>query len=144
MHSLLQATLSGLLIFSLCGCGGSGEAVPDMYHLSGKVTFNGAPVEHGSINFNPTVEKGGHAGFAVITNGTYDTKAEGGKGHAGGSLMVIIKSSGPPKPNDEASPGPFPEWSTTVDFPKADGTKDFEVPKEAANPKPVAPARNDV
>lgn len=142
MQRMIASLGLGLLL-SLAGCGGGGGPVPDMFHLSGKVTFDGSPVDRGYIYFEPEAKGGGHAGYAVITNGTYDTKLEGGKGHAGGSMKVRITSAGPPTDNDEPSPGPFPEWTVTEDLPKSDGTKDFDVPKEAAKPKPVAPRRND-
>ncbi|MEZ6057127.1 MAG: hypothetical protein R3C01_10520 [Planctomycetaceae bacterium] len=144
MYKLLSILVMGV-VFSLSGCGG-GEPVPDMYHLSGKITFEGQPVQNGSIFFEPTVAGGGHVGFAVIKDGAYDTKAEGGKGHAGGKLNVRIVPTGPPRTDtadDSPNPGPFPEWSVEEEFPKSDSTKDFEVPAEAKNPKKSGVKRND-
>ena len=57
-----------LALLALSGCGGSGVGV------RGEVTYEGQPVEKGSITFLPTDGKGQPAG-AAITNGRYNLNA---------------------------------------------------------------------
>jgi hypothetical protein len=60
--------LFGLALLALSSCGGSGVGV------RGEVTYEGQPVEKGSITFLPTDGKGQPAG-AAITNGRYSLDA---------------------------------------------------------------------
>ena len=57
----------------LGGCGGDG-----LVEVRGKVTFDGRPVEQGTISFLPTDGKGPTAG-ALIENGRYTVRAAPGK-----------------------------------------------------------------
>ena len=137
----LRAGLAAaLLAGGLLGCGSD---APDTYHLSGKVTFDGAPVPAGLIRFTPDSSKNnsGPAGYARIEDGRFDTSAAGGKGHVGGPMIVQIdgSSSQPGEaPTDESGIEPdievlFSTWQATADLPKEDATQDFEVPAEAGN-----------
>jgi hypothetical protein len=64
----LVRPLFGLALLVLSGCGGSGVGV------RGEVTYEGQPVEKGSITFLPTDGKGQPSG-AAITNGRYSLDA---------------------------------------------------------------------
>jgi hypothetical protein len=83
----------------------------------------------------------GPAGYARIRDGKYDTRAEGGKGHVSGPMIVQIDGS-------ESHPGETPAdesdteadievlfsgHRTTADLPTETSTQDFEVPAEAGN-----------
>lgn len=127
----------GLLAVTLlvAGCGGGGDAGPDRFNLSGSVTFDGKPVEAGSVYIEPMPGNPGPVGVAVITNGKFDTAAQGGKGHIGGKLVIRIVPTLPPGQElaDEfATPAlPFSSWEEEVDLPKETTTKDITVPKDA-------------
>ena len=126
-----------------CGLLGCGSDAPETYHVSGDVAFDGKPVPAGLIRFTPDSGKGnsGPAGYARIEDGRYDTRAEGGKGHVGGPMIVQIdgSSSQPGElPSDESGVETdvevlFSTWQTTADLPKEESTQDFEVPAEAGN-----------
>ena len=61
-----------LLVVLLLGC--SGEDGPQRYRVSGTVTFKGAPVPIGVIQFPPDATQGnsGPPAFADIKDGKYD------------------------------------------------------------------------
>ncbi len=87
---------------------GCGPANPRR-EVSGKITFKGAPLDHGTITFNPL--GGGKEGVprtkegANITNGEYKILAE--TGLTPGKYQVIISSGDNIDPNDpEGMPGP--------------------------------------
>jgi len=63
-----------MLIFSV-GCGG-GDDGPEMYDVSGEVTFDGVPVESGRILFRST--DGGKAFAGEIKDGSYELETEPG------------------------------------------------------------------
>lgn len=128
----------------MAAAGCSGPAGPQQYHLSGGVTFKGAPVEGGMIYFEPVEGNTGHAGFARISNGRYDTAAEGGKGHAGGKIAARIEPGANlqgPILDDNAPPPkkPFQVWQEVLDLPKSTSTHDFTVPDEADQPAAAPP-----
>jgi hypothetical protein len=112
---------------SLFGCGPGG---PRRYHVSGKVSFAGAPVPAGQIHFDPDVSKGndGPAGFAFIKDGEFDTRLDG-RATIGGPHHVRIQAFDG-KPGVELPLGRMmaPEYATHVELPKDNATHDFEVP----------------
>jgi hypothetical protein len=127
-----------LLVGAISGCGGSSGS-----HVSGKVTFKGQPVPTGKIMFLPDSAAGnsGQAGFADIKDGVYDTSAVGGQGTTPGANVVRIEGIDPNPP-----PGAEPDVTSTIlfsgyevkmDVPESKSTKDFDVPEDAAKPKPV-------
>ena len=142
-----SVALIGLVGCVLTGCGSSNG-----YDLSGKVTFNGAPIPAGKIYFSPDGSKGntGATGYATITNGEYDTASPDGKSTVGGAMTVRIEGWDPAV-TSAADPGDplgeksfqalFPTYETTAELEQATATKDFEVPAEAANRKD-APENN--
>jgi hypothetical protein len=113
----------------LAGCG-SGDTGPKRYQLSGKAEFNGQPIPAGQIVFEPDSSKGnsGPQGAAEIRDGKFDTR-NGGRGTIGGPHRVRINGYDGVS-QDEMHPAKslFPEYTTTVDLPKEDGTHDFSVP----------------
>ncbi len=145
-HRTSPATLfrSGFFVaIAACWLVGCGEAEPETYQLSGTVTFDGKPIPAGQIYFMPDGSKNnsGPAGFAQIHDGKFDTKLEGGKGHASGPMIVKIEGFDPAGKSakdandtsgEEVVTSLFPTYETTADLPKEDSTQDFPVPKEAA------------
>ena len=78
------------------GCGGDDSGLAKRYKVSGTVKYKGAPVEHGSIAFDPTnpaPPEGRHAS-GYIENGSYTlTTATEGDGALAGEYKVVISSS---------------------------------------------------
>jgi hypothetical protein len=110
----------------LAGCGGERT-----YNLSGTVTFKGRPVPVGQIVFEPAAGNRGAPAFAKIKDGHYDTSLDG-HGTLGGPHIVLIHG------RDGVARGEllnglslFSDFSTTVDLPKKNATRDFEVPASA-------------
>jgi hypothetical protein len=127
--------LALLLCGASLGCGGG-----NTHRISGKVTFKGQPIPAGKIYFMPDGSKGntGPTGYANIKEGSYDTSATGGQGIVGGPTVVAIEGFDPNAKPDKPDPSGevtvkslFPRYETSVDLPKGNTTKDFEVPAEA-------------
>ncbi len=118
-----------------CGAGASG---PVRYDLSGKATYDSKPIPYGTIQFVPDEKQGnpGPAAYAEIVNGEYSTKG-GGLGVIGGPHVIRItgKSGRPEERQDSDAKMPnqnlFPEYTTTFDLPKENGTLNLDVPKGA-------------
>jgi len=97
-RNLLNTTSLILAVFGMClGCSGSGNTI------EGNVTYDGQPVERGSITFEPASGTGPSAGGA-IQNGRYEIVAEG---VTPGEMIVRISAvrstgkkieAGPPEP----------------------------------------------
>jgi hypothetical protein len=129
-----------LLVCLVAGCGSNGT-----HRVTGKVTFKGQPVPAGKVYFKPDSSKGntGASGYADIKEGVYDTAAPGGRGIAGGPMVIAVEGIDPKPP---AGAGPdvtttvlFARYETSADLPASDTTKDIDVPAEAANGPPQAP-----
>ena len=118
-----------LLAITLPGCGKPG---PKRYHLAGNITWGGQPVPAGIVYFDPDLAAGhdGPQGFAPIKNGNFDTRLEG-LGQGGGKYVLRLYAydgmTGPELPMGKPL---FPLYTTAVDLPTEDGTRDFDVPKE--------------
>jgi hypothetical protein len=135
------------LVCAFLGCLSLGCGGDKTYRVSGKVTFKGNPVPAGQIYFIPDGAKGnsGATGFARIKDGTYDTDAEGGRGSAGGPMIIAIEGLDPSTAPAKADPSGevtatvlFARYEVNEDLPKEATTKDFEVPASAAK-GPVGP-----
>lgn len=99
LFKLLHLTLALALAFCLgCGDGSNRQQV------AGKVIFQGKPLLHGQIEFQPTGKEGTAAG-APIRDGQYSIPAA--KGLAPGTYQVRISSFGdqPPTGGGDAPPG---------------------------------------
>lgn len=122
---------------------GCGEAGPDRYDVSGKVTFQGQPVPAGQIVFEPDPTAGGRgpAGYAQIDDGQYSTRSSG-KGPVAGPHIARITglSAKPTDPNSESGPPPlFVDYEVKVELSADKPVHDFAVPAEAAQtPAPGA------
>jgi hypothetical protein len=71
----------------LAGCGSSKNSGDKRYPLAGEVTFEGQPIDLGSISFIPAGDKGRTSG-GVITDGKYAVPEE--KGANAGTYRVEI------------------------------------------------------
>jgi hypothetical protein len=135
MNSGTQFTCAALALLSslLLGCSNSNQS-----HVSGKITFKGAPVPAGKVYILPDSAKGntGPSGFADIKDGQYDTKLAGGQPASPGAVIIAVEGIDPvPPPN--ASPDVtttilFPRYEVTGELTPKANTKDIEVPATAA------------
>lgn len=139
-HRLLLFFLVPPLTAAACGCGRN-DAGDGRRHVSGKVTFNGAPVPAGRISFTPDAEKhpDGAQGAADIKGGAYDTRT--GRGTSGGRVLVQIEGyDGNAAPDQPLGKALFLH-EETIDLPPGTATRDFVVPPGAAKnvgkPDPV-------
>jgi len=68
------------------GCGGDESGLGRRYKVTGKVTYNGAPLPHGAVSFvptKPTTAEGGRAAQGQIKDGRYAMETTG---HEDGAL----------------------------------------------------------
>lgn len=126
-RQFVGAALAVLCAAPLLGCGAGG---PKRYTVSGAVALGGKPVPAGEIAFEPDASKGnsGPGSVVRIRDGRYQT--EPGLGLIGGAYVVrIIPLNGTPAGDSldgkPLLPGPHVE---SVEFPAADGTRDFDIP----------------
>lgn len=100
-----------IMLATALGCGGQelGKVV-----VTGKVTFEGVPVENGEIRFYPTKETIGPVSGAPIVNGQFEAKAKGGvplgthqvqiRGYRAAGAGPDISSSPAAAPGDATGP----------------------------------------
>jgi hypothetical protein len=126
------------------GCGGDGGN-----RVTGKVTFKGQPVPAGKVYFKADGAKGntGQAGYASISNGSYDTSGAGGQAAPTGAVVIEVEGIDPNPP-----PGADPDVTTTllfsgytkqVELPAGSSVQDIDVPESAAQ-GPAQPAATPV
>jgi len=123
----LSAIVAALVV---AGCGRGGV---ERFDVSGKVTFNGAPVPAGLVIFDPALDEkqDGVEGFAEIHDGRYGTRGQK-KGISGGRYRVRIRGFSVPEKEGAAPRKLFDEYQVTVDFPRDSTEHDFEVPASLA------------
>jgi hypothetical protein len=149
---IIQRMLPPIRLVLAASCAlvlGCGSAGPDMFHVSGTVTFDGKPIPAGRIDFVPDLAKknDGPQGFAVISDGKFDTRKDG-QGHAGGPMVVRIEGfdgkADQSKADDKKPKGVgnplFNAFELTRDLPKAASEQTFDVPASAATKAPVSKA----
>ena len=127
--------IASALLLLVTGCGPSNPR----REVSGKVLFNGSPLDNGTINFNPLGD--GKEGVprtkegGVITNGEYKLLAE--MGLTPGKYKVIISSGDNIDPSDpEGLPGPSGNFVSKDRIPAAyntASTQEVEVTDKGPN-----------
>jgi hypothetical protein len=84
MHKMLW--LFGCVVLALGGCG-----TQDLREaISGRVTFDGQPLAHGSLRFEPLDTRLGQAAGAVITQGQF--QVDSSQGLTPGAYRVAVSS----------------------------------------------------
>lgn len=78
-----------LAIVMIIGCSGK-DTGPDRATISGSVTFNGQPLEKGTIEFVPAGSTKGPSSGGAIENGKYKITE---KGPTSGSHKVLIRAT---------------------------------------------------
>jgi hypothetical protein len=117
------------LLGLLWGCGPDNPL--ERKAISGTVTLNAAPLEQGSISFEPQ-QKGGVSSGAVIAKGYYQIEAV--KGLPVGDYLVRIHSSkGGDAPASDAPPGPTTKRSAPEVVPPEYNTNSRQVVKVTAD-----------
>jgi hypothetical protein len=74
-HQLSILAACPAVILLLCGCGPTG---PPRTIVSGTVNYQGQPVAQGAIRFVPSGDTQGPSCAAVIENGKYEARSNGG------------------------------------------------------------------
>ena len=94
----MKAIISGLIFSLLCGCG-SNASIP-LGQVSGTVTYNGKPLDHGNVVFTPETGHGVPATATIEKDGSYQMSISGGhQGAPLGKFLVGVKCC--EKPNDK-------------------------------------------
>lgn len=118
------ATFALLPLFGL-GCGSGGRSIK----LDGNITFQGNPVPHGFVAFNPvnTKTSGATRVTCSIRDGQYSFNG-GGRVRCGEEYELEV--GGYPRAStseDDRVEPLFPLWSTKVVIPDSQSTFDIEV-----------------
>ena len=116
---LSAAGFMAALLSAQSGCGGD-PTLPTLGKVSGKVTYQGKPVDAGHIVFTPAAGKGSETGQSATgeigSGGSYNmTTFNTGDGAILGEHVVTVELR---KAGEDAYPKP-----------KADGTIDYKLPK---------------
>jgi hypothetical protein len=123
----------------LLSIGGCGSELPQGMPVSGTVSFQGAPLDHGSIEFAPVSDEGVFSGAPIVV-GTYEIPDENGL--TAGEYEVRISSSSGETATEEEAPGESSvtakeripagyNVATTLKVtvqPSQDNTFDFQIP----------------
>jgi hypothetical protein len=86
MRAVMRIVVCAAILLPLTGCGSEGGGVA----VTGKVTFEGQPIEEGSIQFVPQTGTEGPSAGASIKEGTYSIPRESGP--VPGSYRVEINA----------------------------------------------------
>lgn len=107
----------------MAGCGKSGV---QRLNISGDVTYDGQPVPHGEVRFEPNASKGGSGpvGYATVSDGHFDTRNED-KGPVEGPVRISVTGYTSAK---AFAPQMFPTHTLEVDLDSSQSTLDIEVP----------------
>jgi hypothetical protein len=133
-HASFQNVRKGCLLSCLAliagitmGCGG--EQGPATYPVTGTVTFDGAPVEEGRIQFTPV--SGARSFAAEIKNGQYSLESETGKMKVEITASRLIPGKfDTSNPDDE--PQPVGEMYIPAKY-NADTTLEAEITESGEN-----------
>jgi len=116
----------------LCGCSGSADSL-NRFSVSGTVTFNGEPLQDGTIFFQPDSAKGnsGPGSLGEIKDSQY--KIDKTRGVLGGAYIVRITGYEPPPPATGPMPvrrgaALFPEHEQHIEIDPKSRVLDFQIP----------------
>jgi len=118
-----RRSVSLLLVAGLLAVASGCDRGPQRFHVWGKITYQGQPIPAGSVTFDPDIAAGadGPQGFAIIKNGEYDTRKDGGIAPVGGKYVArIYATDGMPGPELPIGKPLFPERAIPQELPKQD------------------------
>jgi len=97
---------AGLSLIIAWGCGtGDSKPFPNMVLCSGEITFDGKPLDHGTVTFAP-IDPNGESAYGKISNGQFQMMTTvSAPGVIKGQYRVKVESLGPPPPK---VPGQMP------------------------------------
>jgi hypothetical protein len=125
--------LCWIVVLSLTGCGGADPF--ERYEVAGTVTYQGSPVQHGTLRFEPHATVGAEAptAYGKIEEGAFLIPRE--EGPIEGKYKVYVsgfdhsKMDPNPAPHEPVeTPELFPTFQLDVDVPLADGKLEIQVP----------------
>jgi hypothetical protein len=128
--------LLGSLVAIAAGCGGEGGDSLPREPVSGSITFAGAPLATGTIQFFPLQQGAGNAtvAFGMIADGKYAIPRE--QGLVPGGYKVIVSSSpagGEPEAGTMPGMSPPPVKDLIPAKYNANTTLNAEIKKDAEN-----------
>ena len=132
------AVLSASVTLVITSCGGTDDGLGRRFPVSGTVTYNGKPLEKGSISFIPDDPKGVGASGA-IENGSY-TMSTGGNsdGARAGKYKVTITAK-----EDSSAKAKADFEKARAALPKGSGTENLGyIPRQFLT-KPGCPRRGN-
>jgi hypothetical protein len=100
-------SLGAALVAALTGCGDASKG----YRVTGTVTWQGAPLKVGSIDFKPEIDGQGPQAGTEIKDGKFEFPAASGL--RPGKYKVSVSAVGGPPPNpsgDKPAPPPIKEF----------------------------------
>ena len=111
---------------------GCGSGAGDRIDVTGRVTFAGAPVPVGRIDFVPAEAATGRtlAGYATIEQGAFNTRSSGRGPTPGRHRVRITGFDDRPPTVDEVDHGPplFDPYETTIALEPGDVELQFHIP----------------
>jgi hypothetical protein len=119
---------TGALLMACAGCSGG----HNQFELQGTITFRGAPVPKGRVDFMPDVRKNndGPSSYATIERGRFDTNHSGRGAIAGPHIVRIQGFDGVPAAIEGAENGRslFDPYETAVEISRDQQQYNFAVP----------------
>ncbi len=110
------AVLGLAVVAAMAGCGQPADKLPRRA-VSGKVTLDDKPLEHGVISFIPDGQAANPvSGGAVIAAGSFSISAEQGLTPGKYKVSITATADEPPPPAGQA-PGPTPKKKAKVEPP---------------------------
>jgi hypothetical protein len=122
--------IGSCLVFGSIAMAGCDQG-PKRFHVWGKITYQGQPIPAGTIYFDPDTGNSGQQGIAIIKNGEFDTRKEGGTPPMGGKYVArVFATDGIVGPEMAIGNLIFPERSIPYELPKEDKELNIDVPKQ--------------
>lgn len=145
LRSCLAAVgVAGCLIMTSCG---TDDGLGKRYPVSGKVTYNGQPLEKGNISFVPEDAKDGIGASGLIENGTYALSVGGNNdGARAGKYKVVItaKEDTTEKAREAFEKARAKRKNTAGTEQIAAIPKEFRIKAEAAAKSLIPPGYGDI
>jgi hypothetical protein len=128
----MKGLLSLTLVLAL-GCGEPSSV--NRYDVAGHITWNGQPLKAGYVTFNPDSTKGnsGPQGIAMIADGKFDTRLEGGRGASPGAQILDVSGYDGKNTSEDNPLGRlvFVGYKRSETFDKDIFDLSIEIPKDA-------------